>query len=135
MDHIITEIICSLARAALSAFLSKELYTFIAVPSALLLSIVAYEALTRNPLRSSLPPFTGFQATWKAIQGRRRPQRDALEVVRLSFFGKDVFWVSRKDVMEEISITGKLARIMYGNGVVLVFNDKEKEALDKVVFF
>jgi hypothetical protein len=133
MEGMFTEVICALARAALATFLSKELY-YITVPTALVLSIIAYEAITRDPLRSSLPPFIGFQDAWNVIQGRRRSRGDAREVVRLSFFGKDIFWVSKDDVMNKVLNSGNLTPVIQGDGTILPLNDKDRGALEKVVF-
>src|SRR5579871_3585891 len=89
MDHILIDIASSLLRAAVATVLAKELYV-VTVPSLIAFSVIAYEVLTRDPIRGSMPPYLGDKAAWEVIRGRRRPQGDTRDIVRLSIFGKDV---------------------------------------------
>ena len=132
MGHILIDIASSLLRAAISTVLAKELY-IVTVPSLIAFSIVTYEVLTRDPIRSSMPPYLGDRATWEVIRGRRRPQGDTRDIVRLSIFGNDVFWVSREDVINQLAESGRVVRAFYGNGAVMVYGDKEKAAIEKVI--
>jgi hypothetical protein len=134
MDIIFTDILFSLARAAVATFLAKELYS-VTVPTLLVFSVIIYEALTRDPLRSSLPPFIGFKGTWNALRGHRRARGGKRELVRLSFCRKDVFWVSRQDIMDDLVSSGQVIPVLYGDGIVTTYGDKEKVAIEKVFDF
>jgi hypothetical protein len=130
MDTILTDIIFTLARAALATFLAKELY-ILTVPSLITFSIVAYAVVARDPLRSSLPPYIGFKGVWDVFQGRRRVRGNKRSLVRLSVFGRDVFWVS-EGVMGELLVSKRLMQVFQGKGVFMEFGDKERMALDNV---
>jgi hypothetical protein len=130
MDVILTDIIFTLARAALATFLAKELYIF-TIPSLIAFSIVAYAVVARDPVRSSLPPYIGFKGVWDVFHGRRRVRGDKRSLVRLSVFGRDVFWVS-EGVMRELLVSKRLVQVFQGKGVFMDFGDKERIALDNV---
>ena len=52
-------------------------------------------------------------------------------LVRLSVFGRDVFWVS-EGVMGELLVSKRLMQVFQGKGVFMEFGDKERMALDNV---
>jgi hypothetical protein len=125
------DIVISLAQAAVATFLATELY-YITLPGILLFSLVAYAVVTQNPLRLSLPPFIGIGAVWSVIRGNRRAYGDPREITRLSFFGRDAFWVTKEDVMRDLIKSRRVVPVYYGNGEIMTFGDREKRAIDKV---
>ena len=133
MDVILTDMISTLARAGLATLLAKELY-FITIPTLVLFSIITYSVLTQDPLRSSLPPYIGIQGSWDVLSGYRRSRGDKREIVRLSILRRDVFWISKGDVMKELMASERLTPVIYRKGIVLEYGDKEKTAVEKVFF-
>ena len=131
MDIIFTDIVFSLARAAIATLLAKELYS-ITIPTLLLFSIIIYSLLTRDPIRASLPPYIGFKGVWDVLWGKKKVRNGKREVVRLSIFRRDVFWISKGDVMSELVASGRINPVFYGNGIVIPYSDKEKAAVEKV---
>lgn len=131
MDIILTDIVFSLARAAIATLLAKELYS-VTIPTLLLFSIIIYSVLTRDPIRASLPPYIGFKGVWDVLWGKKRVRNGKGEVVRLSIFRRDVFWISKGDVMNELVASGRINPVFYGNGIVIPYDDKEKAAVEKV---
>ena len=129
MDIILTDIAISLARAALATFLAKELYS-ITVPTVTLFSIVLYACLTRDPIRTSLPPWMGIKGIWNVIVGGKKV-RQGREIVRLSVFGRDVFWVT-EDVFQELLLENGLVQVFHRNGVFMEYGEKERMIVDKV---
>lgn len=131
MDLILTDIIFTLARAGVATLLAKELYV-VTVPGLIFFSIITYSVLTRDPLRSSLPPYIGFKAAWDVLRGRKRSRSDSRELVRLSILRRDVFWISKEDVLNDLVASGRVVPVFYGNGIVTEYTDKEKTAVEKV---
>jgi hypothetical protein len=129
MSTILTDILIALARAALATFLAKELYA-VTVPSSIVFSITVYAILTRDPVRASLPPWIGFQGAWWVFRGWRKV-RGGRSVVRLSVFGRDVFWVSER-VLGELLSSGRIEQVFYKNGILLQYGGNERIAMDKV---
>jgi hypothetical protein len=133
MDIILKDIAFALARAAVATLLSRELYSF-TVPGMLLFSFSVYTVVTRDPLRDSLPPRMGVAEVLGVLRGEKRRRGRREEVVRLSVFGKDVFWVSRANVMWDLVASGGVAPLYYGKGLVLMAGDKDKGSIEKVLF-
>ena len=131
MDIILTDIVFSLARAAVATLLAKGLYS-ITIPTLVLFSILTYSVLTRDPIRASLPPYIGFKGVWDVLWGKKRVRNGKREVGRLSIFRRDVFWISKGDVMRELIASEKINPVFYGNGVVIPYGDKERAAVEKV---
>jgi hypothetical protein len=131
MDIILTDIVFSLARAAVATLLAKELYS-ITIPTLFLFSIITYSVLTRDPIRASLPPYIGFKGIWDVLRGKKRVRNGKREVVRLSIFRRDVFWISRADVISELVASERINPVFYGNGIIIPYSDKERAAVDKV---
>ena len=132
MDTIFTEIVSALARAALATFLSRELYSF-TIPLIVVLSYVSLRLLTRNSLYRALPPFLGFKDVWNVLlRGKIRSDRDVRELARLTILGKDVIWISSADAMNDILGSGNGIPVLMGKGGLLVCQDKDEMALEKV---
>src|SRR5277367_1765620 len=131
MDVILTNIIFELARAAVATALSRELYS-VTIPGLLLFSLAVYTVITRDPLRDSLPPYMGFSGTWDVLSGQRRKDKDRREVVRLSVFGRDVFWVSKEHVMKGLVVSGEVIPVYHGKGILVAVSAKEQMAIEKV---
>ena len=131
MDVILTDIVFALARAAVATLLSTELYSF-TVPGLLLFSLSVYAVITRDPLRNSLPPYMDFAGAWDVCTGQGRSGRDKRELVRLSVFWRDVFWVSIENVMEGLVGSGELTPVYYGKGMVISMGGKEQKAIEAV---
>ena len=132
MDVILTDILFTLARAGVATLLAKELYS-VTVPALLAFSIITYAALTRDPIRVSLPPYIGFKAVWDVFRGKRIRHSDARGLVRLSVFRRDVFWIFNADIMNDLLTSERIVPVFYGNGIVIEYGDKEKDAVKKVV--
>jgi hypothetical protein len=131
MDVILTDIVFAVARAAVATLLAKELYS-ITIPSLFLFSLITYSVLSRDPIRASLPPYIGFKGVWDVLWGKRRMRNGKREVVRLSIFRRDVFWISKGDAMNELVASGKINPVFYGDGIIIPYGDKEKAAVEKV---
>jgi hypothetical protein len=131
MPNFLMEIIFALARAALATFLAKELYS-ITIPSLVVFSFLTLSLITRDPLRDSLPPVFGLRDVFGLFMGRRRSDRESRSIVRLSIFSRDVFWVSRTEVLQELLAEEKVRPIFYGNGIIMPYGDKERNALENV---
>jgi hypothetical protein len=99
MEAILTDIAFALTRAALATFLARELYT-VTIPSLLVFSITAYTVVSRDPVRRSLPPHIGVRGVWRVINGGIT--NDSRGLVRLSIFGRDVFWIARGGILREV---------------------------------
>jgi len=131
MPTILMEIVFALARAALATFLAKELYS-ITIPSLAVFCFLTLSIITRDPLRDSLPPFLGLQDIIALVFGRRLADGGKRSVVRLSIFSRDVFWVSQAHVLKEWLAGEKVRPVFYGNGIVMPYGDKERNALENV---
>jgi len=131
MDVILIDIAFALARAAVATVLSRELYS-VTVPGLLLFSLTVYTVITRDPLRDSLPPYMGFSGTWDVLSGHRRKDKKRREVVRLSVFGRDVFWVSKDQVMKALIGSGEVMPVYHGKGILVAAGDKEQKAIERV---
>jgi len=131
MDVILTDILFALARAAVATLLSRELYS-VTVPGLLLFSLSVYSVVTRDPLRDSLPPTMAFADVWNVLSGRRRGGGDQRELVRLSLFGRDVFWVPRGDIMQGLIAAEEVVPVYFGNGMVVAVHEKEQTAIEAV---
>ena len=131
MDVILSDIAFALARAAVATLLSRELYSF-TVPGLVLFSVTVYAVITRDPLRDSLPPYMGFSGTWDLLSGQRRKDKETREVVRLSVFGRDVFWVSKENVMRGLIGSREVVPVYHGKGILVAAGDKEQKAIEKV---
>jgi hypothetical protein len=131
MPNYLMEIITALARAALANFLAKELYS-ITVPSLVLFSFLTLALVTRDPLRDSLPPFVRIRDIFGLFLGRRRSDRGTRSLVRLSIFSRDVIFISRTEIFNELLAEGKVRPIFYGNGITMPYGDKEQNAVEKV---
>jgi hypothetical protein len=129
MDTILTDIVFALARAGVATFLARELYA-ITVPALLLFSLTVYAVITRDPIRTSLPPYIGFKGLWRVLQGQKRVL-GRREVARLSVFGRDAFWVSEA-VLNELIYSKRMAQVFQGKGVFMEYTDKEKMAVENV---
>ena len=125
------EIVFALARAALATFLAKELYS-ITIPSLAVFCFLTLSIITRDPLRDSLPPFLGLQDIIALVFGRRLADGGKRSVVRFSIFSRDVFWVSQAHVLKEWLAGEKVRPVFYGNGIVMPYGDKERNALENV---
>jgi hypothetical protein len=131
MDAVLMEIGISLVRAAVATFFAKELFP-ITIPTLVVFCIMTYALLTRDPLRSSLPPHIGLTGAWNVLCGQRRPDGDTREFVRLSVFGRDVFWLSNEDILNDLAASGQLVPIFHGKGSIITYGDKDIMALEKV---
>ena len=131
MDVILTDIAFALARAAVATLLSRELYS-VTVPGLLLFSLTVYAVITRDPIRDSLPPTMGFVRAWDVLSGEKRKGREDREVVRLSVFGRDVFWVSEAGVRNELVWSGNVLPVYHGKGMVVAAGANEQKAIEKV---
>ena len=131
MDIILTDILFALARAAVATLLSRELYS-VTVPGLFLFSLTVYTVITRDPLRDSLAPYMGFSGTWDVLSGQRRKDKERREVVRLSVYGSDVFWVSKENVMDGLIGSREVIPVYYGKGILVAAGDKEQNAIAKV---
>lgn len=133
MPTILMEILFALARAALATFLAKELYS-ITVPTLAIFSFITLSLITRDPLRDTLPPFLGLQDITALVLGWRPERGDKRTILRLSIFSRDVFWVSEGHVLSAFLAEEKVRPVFYGNGLVMPYGDKERNALGKVWF-
>jgi hypothetical protein len=130
MSTILTDILIALTRAALATLLAKELYS-ITVPGSLIFSITVYAILTRDPVRSSLPPSIGGRGLFSLLRGRRK-LRMGRSIVRLSIFERDVFWISEL-VLAELLSSGRIEQVFHKDGVIMEYGTNERMAVDKVV--
>ena len=131
MDGILTDIAFALARAAVATLLSRELYSF-TVPGLILFSFTVYTVITRDLLRDSLPPYMGLTSVWAVLSGEGRRKGEKNEVVRLSVFGKDVFWVGKREVMKGLVGSGEALPLYPGRGIVFPVGERERKAIEKV---
>lgn len=131
MSTILTDILIALARAAIANFLSKELYS-VTVPSLFVFSVTVYAALTKDPLRASLPPWIGARGVWWVLRGRKRVRRGR-SIVRLSVFGRDVFWAEER-VLGELLVSDRVVQVFHKNGIFMEYGANERTAVDKVGF-
>jgi hypothetical protein len=130
MDTILTDILFALARAGVATFLARELYA-VTVPAMLVFSLTVYAIITRDPLRTSLPPYIGFSGLWRVLRGRKRVL-GRRQVARLSVFGRDAFWVSEA-VLNELIYSKQMVQVFQGKGIFMEYTDKEKMAVENVV--
>jgi len=128
---ILTEIISSLARAALATYLANELYS-LTLPTLIPFTILTYAIITRDPLRRSLPPSLGLRGFWRAL-GRRKYQTIAKDGLhRLSILGKDVFFVKEEKVISALVDHEGIVEVYPGDGQFLSLTEKDKSAIDLV---
>jgi predicted ABC-type sugar transport system permease subunit len=130
MDAILTDILFSLARAGVATFLARELYA-VTVPVMLLFSLTVYLIITRDPLRTSLPPYIGLKGLWRVLHGHKRIL-GRREIARLSVLGRDAFWVS-EGVLNELIYSKQMVQVFQGKGIFMEYTDKEKMAVENVV--
>jgi hypothetical protein len=128
-ETILLDIFISVIRERIASFLAGELRSF-TIPLIILCSAVTYAILTRDPMRASLPPWMGFEGVWGVLWGSRNIRLN-YEMVRLSFFGRDVFWVT-EEVVNGLLVEGELVQIFHRNGVFMEYGEKERIVVDKV---
>jgi hypothetical protein len=131
METILRDIAFALARAAVATFLSRELYA-VTVPSLIVFSALAFAVLTQDPIRRSLPPFIGVGGVWKALNCQSTCDEKGL--VRASFFGRDVFWITRVVVFKELfgMDSGHMSPLYQTSKGLVMLNELERRALENV---